>query len=224
MVLCSDQGVLKRSNDGALSKLFDVPFRPGEKFNDITTDPAGRIFAGTVKGDLNDGILYRLEKGKPVTPVLGGLGISNGMTFSLDETTFFHTDSKTMAITRYDYDRTTGAISAPSVFFQSDEQLGLPDGITLDTHNNVWAAFWGGSCIRQISPAGKILQEVALPAKQVSSVMFGGPDLRDIYITTACEDGVDLEKGLDANGVFLGGPTYRYHSNAQGRPEWPADF
>ena len=54
--------------------------------------------------------------------------------------------------------------------------------------------------------------------------MFGGKDLRDIYVTSACEDGADLEKGLDAKGVLLGGPTYRYHSNAQGRPEWPAGF
>ena len=224
LVLCTDRGVSKQAADGSLHPLFDVPFRPSEKFNDITTDPAGRIFAGTAKSDLTDGVLYRLEQGKAPTPVLRGLGISNGMTFSLDEKSFFHTDSKTMTITRYAYDRATGAITAPQPFFQSTERLGLPDGITLDTHDNLWVAFWGGSCVRQINPRGQIIQEIALPAKQVSSVMFGGDELRDLYITSACEDGVDLEKGLDANGVFLGGPTYRCRPDAQGRPEWLADF
>lgn len=224
MVLCSDRGVYKQADDGSLTKLFHIPFRAGEKFNDITTDPAGRIFAGTLKDDLKDGVLYRLEKGKEITPVLTGIGISNGMTFSMDEKTFFHTDSKAMTIMRYDYNRRSGAISSADLFFQSNEIMGLPDGITIDTEDNLWVAFWGGSCIRQINPHGKIIREVEIPAKQVSSVVFGGRDLRDIYITSACEDGADLERGLDAKGVFLGGFTYRYHSNATGRPEWPADL
>lgn len=224
MVFCSDKGIYKQTDDGSLRKLFDIPFRPGEKFNDITTDPAGRIFAGTLKGDLKGGVLYRLEKGKEPMPVITGIGISNGMTFSMDEKTFFHTDSKTMTITRYDYDRNSGAISSAALFFQSDESLGLPDGITIDTKNNLWVAFWGGSCIRQINPRGKIIKVVKIPAKQVSSLIFGGKDLRDIYITSACEGGADLEKGLDEKNLYLGGATYKYHSNAQGRPEWPADF
>lgn len=224
MVFCSDKGVYKQTGAGSLQKIFDIPFRPGEKFNDITTDPAGRIFAGTLKDDLKDGVLYRLEKGKEPAPVITGIGISNGMTFGMDEKSFFHTDSKAMTITRYDYDKKSGAISSPAIFFQSDKRLGLPDGITIDTQDNLWAAFWGGSCVRQINPLGKIIKKVQIPAKQVSSLIFGGRDLRDLYITSACEGGADLEKGLDAKGLFLGGPTYRYHSAAQGRTEWLADF
>ena len=224
LVLCSDKGVYKQADDGAMRKLFDIPFRPGERFNDITTDPAGRIFAGSLHADLTGGVLYRLEKGRPIAPVMAGLGISNGMTFSMDAKTFFHTDSKTMRITRYDYDRDSGALSSAALFFQSDQRLGLPDGITIDTDDNLWVAFWGGACIRQINPCGKIINEVQVPARQVSSVVFGGKDLRDIFITTAAEGGADLEKGLDAKGLFLGGATYQYHAGAQGRPEWPADF
>ena len=142
----------------------------------------------------------------------------------MDEKTFFHTDSKAMTITRYDYDRDSGAISSAAVFFKSDEKLGLPDGMTIDTNDNLWVAFWGGACIRQINPRGKIVKEVEMPAKQVSSVIFGGNDLRDIYITSASQGGADMEKGLDSKGLFLGGPTYKYHSTARGRPEWMADF
>ena len=224
MVFCADQGVFKRAADGALRKLFDIPFRPGERFNDVTTDPAGRIFAGSLKRDRRDGALYRLENAKAPMPVIAGIGISNGMTFSMDERTFFHTDSRAMTITRYDYDVNSGALSAPQVFFQSDRTLGLPDGITIDTGDNLWAAFWGGACIRQINPRGRIIREVKMPAKNISSLVFGGRDFRDIYITSACEGGADMKKGLDADGNFLGGPTYRYRSSAQGRLEWPANF
>lgn len=224
MVLCADQGVFKYAAGSAPVKLLELPFRPGERFNDITTDPAGRIFAGTLKSDRRDGVLYRLERAQPPVPVITGIGISNGMAFSMDEKTFFHTDSLAGTITRYDYHRQTGALSKPQIFFKADRALGLPDGLTIDTQDNLWSAFWGAGCVRQISPRGRIIGEIKLPARNISSLTFGGHDLRDLYITSACEGGTDLEKGLDAAGNFLGGPTYRCRVAARGRAEWPADF
>ncbi len=224
MVFCADQGVFKLSSTGALAKLFDFAFQPGERFNDITTDPAGRIFAGTLRPDRRGGVLYRLERGRPPVPVITGIGISNGMAFSMDLKKFFHTDSLAMTITSYDYDIRSGAIANPEIFFQSTKAQGLPDGITTDREDHVWAAFWGGGCVRRISPAGQIINTINLPAKNISSLIFGGADLRDLYITTACQGGAGLEHGLDAAGNFPGGPTYRCRPGAQGRAEWPADF
>jgi len=78
--------------------------------------------------------------------------------------------------------------------------------------------------VRRLDPAGKMVREFRFPASQVSSVMFGGPDLEDLYVTSAAEDAADLSTGRDANGGFLGGPVYRVRPGVRGRPEWPAEF
>ena len=227
-VLCTDRGVFRLGvgRDGAPEAeprlLWQVPLAKDEMFNDITTDPEGRVYAGTLDRTRPTGCLYRLERGRQPVRLLQGIGCSNGMTFSLDQRYFFHTDSKTRRITRYEYDRRTGDIGSPRVFFQGAEPDGLPDGITLDSEGHLWVAFWGASAVRRLDPGGQVVQEVRFPAKQVSSVMFGGPELEDLYVTSAAEDAADLSTGRDANGVFLGGPLYRFRAGVRGRPEWPA--
>ena len=229
MVLCTDDGVYKLirhgSTPGDLIRLFDLP-HPGEgRFNDITTDPRGRIFAGTMSARNRPGTLYRLERGRDPVPVLTGLGTSNGITFSLDLKYFYHTDSRPKTITRYDYDIDTGDISNPKVVYQGKPEDGSPDGITLDAEDHIWAACWGGSQVIRLNPAdGRIIRRIPTPAKQTSSVMFGGPDLDVLFMTSACQGGADLKKGLAADGTYLGGETYYIQLDVKGQPEWPANF
>jgi D-xylonolactonase len=128
------------------------------------------------------------------------------------------------SITRYEYEQETGDIQNPELYFSSQENQGLPDGITLDQKGHIWAAFCDGSAVRRIDPSGTITEEIFLPVKQPSSVMFGGPELHDLYITTACEGAADRERGLDARGNLLGDPVYRLQTIYTGRPEWPANF
>lgn len=232
MVLCTDRGVfLQRLRDleypeGDPELLFDIPLRENEMFNDITVDPEGRIFAGTIKRPdfTNIGKLYRLEKGKKPQVVLEGLYCSNGMTFSLDEKYFYHTDSLRHRITKYEYDRRTGNIEKPSVYFQGISEMGIPDGMTLDAENHVWVAFWGGNCIRRIDPYGKVVTTIAADARQPSSVMFGGKRLNELYITSAAENADDINTGLCKDGSFYGGLVYRVRPGVNGRNEWLADF
>lgn len=247
VVLCSDKGVyllagaadclknnILQESDGLKHDdavcaepvlLFDVPMRRNEMFNDITVDPEGRIFAGTIsRPDFFDGTLYRFEKGKEPAVVLKDLHCSNGMTFSLDEKTFFHTDSTFHRITKYDYDRETGNITNPRPYFQGTPEMGTPDGMTMDSEGFIWAAFWGGSCVRRLDPRGRIAAEILLPARQPSSTMFGGEKLDELYITTACENADDIMTGYCNDGVFLGGPVYGCMPGVTGRPEWLADF
>ncbi|MHB8064512.1 MAG: SMP-30/gluconolactonase/LRE family protein [Ruminiclostridium sp.] len=231
IVLCTDKGIyMLNINSEGLSDveptlLFEIPLLENEMFNDITVDPEGRIFAGTLlRPDFQNGTLYRLEKGKAPVVVLDNLYCSNGMTFSLDEKHFFHTDSNLNRITKYDYDGKTGEISNPVVYFQGSPEIGSPDGITLDNENHIWAAFWGGSCVRRLDTNGEIVAELALPAKQPSSVMFGGQDLDELYITSACENADNISTGYCNDGTFLGGPLYKCCPGVIGRSEWLADF
>jgi D-xylonolactonase len=228
LVLCTDRGVyrLEVGPDGAPEAeprlLFPIPMARDEMFNDITTDPEGRVYAGTLDRTRPTGCLYRLERGRQPVRLLEGIGCSNGMTFTLDLRSFFHTDSNARRITRYAYDRESGEIGSPRVFFQGSSPDGLPDGCTLDAEDHLWVAFWGAAAVRRLDPGGRVVQEFKFPARQVSSVMFGGPTLEDLYVTSAAEDAADLSTGRDANGVFLGGPVYRVRPGVRGRPEWPA--
>jgi D-xylonolactonase len=139
LVLCTHKGVYLLSRqpgtqqDSALTMLFDIPMAYDERFNDIATDPRGRIFAGTLTKIRGNGTLYRLERQKPPTVVLGCIGTSNGMTFSLDLRYFYHTDSRARTITRYNYDIETGNIEDPHVIYHGLKKNGVPDGITIDT-------------------------------------------------------------------------------------------
>jgi len=227
IIMCTDKGVfiIREGRDGSRPELlYDFPFKENEMFNDITVDPAGRIFAGTLDRDDLKGELLLLEKGKKPRIVLEEVKCSNGMTFSMDERYFFHTESLSRKISRYDYDARTGKITHAQVLFQGKEEHGIPDGITMDSRDYIWAAFWGSSSIKRIDPGGRIAEDIKLPVTQPSSVMFGGKDLRDLYITTACQGAKDLETGYDDKGNFLGGPVYMCRMNVRGRKEWLADF
>lgn len=215
IVLCTDTGVFILDSFQAEPRpLFEIELRPEERFNDITTDPMGRIYAGTLEAGTRNGKLYRLEKNRKPVVVLTDIGCSNGMTFSLDETLIYHTDSHLHCITRYHYDRRTGDLSKPEVFFQGLPEQGYPDGLTSDTDGNLWSAFWGASCIRKFNPKGVIIDEIRMPVKQPTSVMFGGPGLADLFITSASI----------GEGDGLGGPLFRLKTSTKGRPEWLARF
>jgi D-xylonolactonase len=71
---------------------------------------------------------------------------------------------------------------------------------------------------------GEFLEEIRLPVKQPSSVMFGGTDLCDLFITSSCQGAEDIMTGYDSNSAFLGGPLYHCRLAIRGKPEFLADF
>ena len=199
MILFSDKGVHAFDVDSnSLRQIFSVPLAAGERFNDITTDPTGRIFAGTLLPDRSDGRLYCFEKGKEPRITLTGLKCSNGMAFSLDEKNFYHTDSFTYTITKYKYDRKSGKIFDPEFFYQGEKAGGYPDGIAMDSQGDLWVAFWGGACICRIGKNGKVIQRIAMNIKNPTSLTFGGENLSQLFITSAAMEDVSE----DAGGVF----------------------
>lgn len=230
IVACTDKGVYKlcrqpdAGTDAGPQLLFEIPMASDERFNDVTTDPRGRMFAGTLTDRREDGILYKLERGQNPTPVLREIGTSNGMTFSPDLRYFYHTDSHVRTITRYDYDVESGAIDNPQVVYEGRKENGVPDGITMDTQGCLWVACWRGSKVLHIDGEGRIIGELAVPAIQVSSVAFGGEAMNELYITSASQGGVDLAKGLDDQGRYLGGAVFRAQLDVAGRKEWRADL
>lgn len=224
MLLCTDKGVFKRADDDELIELYDVGLEQGERFNDVTTDALGRVFAGTMKDTCRDGRLFLFEKGHDPVCLLEGLGISNGMGFSSDSRFFYHTDSAVSTITRYDYDVKTGRIAEGRPWYKMEQTDQCPDGLTVDSQDCLWLAVWGGARVIRLDASARQLAEIPIPAVQVSSLTFGGDDFGTLYVTTAAGGAVDPSSGKDAAGRFLGGRVYELDCGVKGRPEWPADF
>jgi len=226
IILCTDRGVFKlhRPGEGDLELLLEIPLAADERFNDITTDPRGRIFAGTLTERRVEGVLYRLERGKAPVAVLGDLRTSNGMTFSLDLRYFYHTDSRVRTIRRYDYDMESGAIEHPQVFYEGREADGVPDGITMDVEGCLWVACFRGGKVLRLDGQGRVIDEIAVPAAHVSSVAFGGAGMKELYITTGSQGTADLSRGGDREGRDLGGAVFRAVLDVAGRKEWRADL
>jgi sugar lactone lactonase YvrE len=226
LILCTEGGVFKVGRDPGdqMQLLYDIPMAGDERFNDITTDPRGRLYAGTLTDRRTEGLLYRLEKGKEPAVVMRDIRTSNGMTFSLDHRYFYHTDSRARTITRYKYDPVTGDIENPMVVYQANEADGVPDGITMDAEGFIWVACFSGAKVLRIDDQGKVEREVPVPAYHVTSVMFGGDNLNELFITTACEHAADPQQGLDEQGRYLGGHVYRVVTDVKGREEWYADL
>ncbi len=190
-----------------LDLLYSVDMAPRERFNDAICDPLGRMIAGTKTDTNENGSLYLFEHGKSPRRLMEGLHISNGMGFSCDGTIFYHTDSGKRSIYRYYYDLSTGTLSSPTVFPETEQaasgdfgdvvwqetapDAAVPDGMTVDAQGNIWTALWGRGSLLCIDPMQKkLLSSISLPAVQISSLTFGGKDL-DLLLVTSASIGTD---------------------------------
>ncbi|HSW44324.1 MAG TPA: SMP-30/gluconolactonase/LRE family protein [Phycisphaerae bacterium] len=192
-------------------------------FNDILADPAGRVYAGTLywqDGMRKTGKLYLFDTDGSIQVVAENILLANGLGLSLDGRTLYFADSAARKILAFYVDRATGRLSSQRTFVQVPEDEGLPDGLTVDAEGFVWSAQWFGGQIVRYDPEGQVERRVPIPAKQASSVTFGGPHLTDLYVTTAADYAPSpLEPpGFDRT-ARMGGPLYRIRLDIPGRPE-----
>ena len=196
---------------------------PRNRFNDGKVDPRGRFFAGTltmehVPEKTFEASLWQLVKEEDAFSskrVLGEVGLANGLAWSRDGKLFYFVDTDRSTVTAYEYDMETGAVGEGRVIIRVPEEDGFPDGMTIDEEGKLWIALWGGGAISRWDPeSGKMLEKYTLPAKNVSSCCFGGPDMDTLFITTASQD-TDMAEYPLAGNVFCmkpgvkGEPSYR---------------
>lgn len=161
--------------------------RDGVRGNDAAVDPAGRLWAGTMRYDAEQGggWLARVEPTGAAKVVLDKVTISNGIGWSPDHKRMYYIDTPENRIDVLDYDVDTGEATNRRPLCQVENTNGSPDGLTVDADGCVWVALWGGSAVRRYTPTGELDQEIALPVTQPTACCFGGDDLTDLYITTA---------------------------------------
>lgn len=155
------------------------------RFNDGRVDCMGRFWAGTMVPGEHSSSLYRLDPDGSVQKMDSGFTISNGIGWSPDNKIMYFTDTEIRTIYAYDFDPAAGSISNRRPFVHTPDDDSYPDGLSVDSEGFVWCARWGGFCVVRYDPEGKQERIVRLPAENVTCVALGGPDLTDLYISTA---------------------------------------
>jgi sugar lactone lactonase YvrE len=190
------------------------------RFNDGKCDPRGRFLAGTMdRNEKEDsGALYSLSSESPAKRLLSRVRISNGLAWSPDGQTMYFVDTPSRQVMAFDYDLDSGMIFNARAIIQFDKSFGWPDGMTSDTDGNLWIAMWGGARVSQWKPDGTLLAQFGVEALNVSSCVFGGPNMNELFITTAlaATDAASFRRFPQAGGVFrmethvTGMPTYEF--------------
>ncbi|MFJ2895410.1 SMP-30/gluconolactonase/LRE family protein [Streptomyces sp. NPDC087218] len=170
--------------DGAFGWLRRDPV-PGRRGNDAVVAADGTLWAGTMRYDETPGggSLTRVATDGTATEVFGSVAVSNGTGWSPDGSLMYYVDSPTR---RIDVCRMGGGIPLdrrPLVMLGPGE--GFPDGLSVDADGCVWVALWDGGQVRRYTPDGALDRTVELPVRRPTACAFGGPGLRDLYITTA---------------------------------------
>ena len=165
--------------------------------NDGASDALGRFWFGTMQNNFdkngngipikeNIGKLYKVDTNKKISVIEEDLGIPNTFVWSPDNKNFYFTDTLNGTILNYSFELESGELSNKKIF--ATFHRGHPDGSTIDTDGCVWNCRWGGSCIVRFTPSGKVDQIIEMPVQNITNCVFGGKDMKTLFITTASNE------------------------------------
>ena len=173
---------------GGLSFLAAPPSSaPGTRFNDGKVSPDGRFWAGTMdEATLSRpvGVLYRLDPDGTVQAMVEGLIVSNGLAWTADGRTMYHSDSMARAVWAYDYEPRDGTIGNRRLIARPTEEVGRPDGAATDVQGYYWSAGISAGVLNRWAPDGQLDRTVPLPCARPTMPCFGAADLRTIFVTS----------------------------------------
>ena len=180
--------------------------RANNRFNDGKLDRQGRFWAGTMDDSEKaaSGALYRLDADRAWARLDDDYRVTNGPAFNRAGQRMYHNDSARQVTYLFDLD-SDGTPSNRRTFVRYKDGDGYPDGMTVDSDDCLWIAFWDGWCVRRYSPDGQCLATVKLPVSKPTSCVFGGAGLDQLYITSASV-GLSAAERADqpcAGGLFM---------------------
>jgi gluconolactonase len=182
-------------------------------FNDLTTDSVGRIYVGSLgyrameNEDRNGrtAFLHLIDLDGSVRVVASDVQLTNGLGWSPDGKKLYHSDSLRHIIKVYD-GRDDGSLGAPRVF--ATTPFGHPDGLAVAEDGSVWLAVADGHAVCRFAADGRELQRFTFPVPMVTSLCFGGKDLRELYVVSGSR-GAPKE---------MGACVFRLHPDVAGLP------
>jgi len=204
--------------DGGTKTLLPLDAIPGATgFNDLTTDNAGRIYVGSLAFKVfggeppKPGHLHVIDVDGSMRTVSDGVLLTNGLGFSPDGKRLYHSDARAGIVRVYDVAADGGV--GPWRQFASMGDGGVPDGLKVASDGSVWVADAHGGRVAVFGADGAHRRDLEVPLPMVTSVCFGGDDLRDLYIVTGSRGGPSENCGsifktrVDVAGLAL--PTAR---------------
>jgi sugar lactone lactonase YvrE len=203
-------GLVSASGAGA-GTLAEVAHRhPGMRLNEGKVDPYGRWITGSMDVTRKDpdGAFYSVEPGGELRVLRGGIGVANGLEWSLDGSRVFFTDTDATTIYTGDYSA-AGDITEVAVFHHGSPH----DGLTIDLTGHLWSALNGEGLVVRYAPDGSEVERVELPVPNLTSIAFGGPGLSTLFVASAREKLTEEQLEQDP----LSGSVFAIQTSVAGR-------
>jgi D-xylonolactonase len=214
-LVVAGRNVAHKDADGTTTVILETG--PDETFfNDLTVDASGRLVVGSVgtgpsphesarETQRAPGRLYRVDVDGGVTVLADDVLVSNGLGVSPAGDVLYHVDS---------YRRTVWAFDGEDnrrVFVELSEYDGIPDGLAVAADGSVFVAMAGGGVVLGWRADGTRVAELSVPQPLVTSVCFGGPALRSLYVLTGVNEEYPDDRGgavyvHEAHGPGLAAP------------------
>ena len=195
---------------GELERVAAVDTHGGRvRLNDAKVDRRGRFLAGGMDDheELPLSKLWRFDPDATLHELDDGIICSNGPCWSPDDRVFYFADTFRQTMWTYDYDVDTGTVSNRRDFVSADDLPGFFDGSTVDAEGCVWNALVIGGELVRFTPDGEVERRIGMPVRNVTSVMFGGERLDEVYVTSMAR---------------VQHPARHEHFAAQARPQFGA--
>jgi sugar lactone lactonase YvrE len=190
------------------------PLPVTNRLNDGKVGPDGNFWVGSLD-DRPDrqpvGALYRITPEGHSTRILDGVRCSNGLAWSPNGRSMYHSDSTSGSVRVFDFDPASGSATNPKPLITLSRAEGLPDGAAVDVDGFYWSAGVTAGVVNRISPAGDIVDRIALPISAPTMPCFGGPDHRTLFVTSLAAPHADQRQAgtviafdVDVAGVRIG--------------------
>ena len=172
---------------GGFELIVEVePELPNNRLNDGVTDPAGRLWFGTMDNGekAKTGAFYCFHEGRLIRTPLDGIAITNGPAVSPDGKLLYYVDTLkgTIDVANINDD---GSLSDCRPFVRIDPREGHPDGPTIDSNGYLWVSLYAGWEARRYAPTGELVESIRFRVANITKIAFGGEDLRTGFATTA---------------------------------------
>lgn len=162
--------------------------------NDGRADPWGGFWISTMglNAEANAGSIYRYSGGE-LHQLFSDITIPNAICFAPDKSCAYFSDSSAGLVWRQPLDNLGWPKGDRTVFLDFSDQDFGPDGAVTDSNGTFWNAQWGAGRVAAYDPNGQFIHTVSLPAAHTSCPAFGGPDLTDLYVTSATQGLTDQD-------------------------------
>ncbi|MEM9580506.1 MAG: SMP-30/gluconolactonase/LRE family protein [Pseudomonadota bacterium] len=192
LLIASDHGLhlfdITSGTLGAARIALDAE-NPVTRSNDGRADPWGGFWIGTMgrAAEPGAGAIYRYHRDE-LKVIAPDITISNAICFAPDKSHGCFTDTAAGQIMRVALDPVTGwPTGKPEVWIDLSSESFGPDGAVIDAEGNLWLAGWGAGAVIVYNPEGREIARHAVPGRHTTCPAFGGPELRDLYVTSATQ-------------------------------------